>query len=796
MDFELGRRSIVEWAEGAPEGGGAEFTPAKEKFLVEMPIGQGGMGEVFLVTDQDLRRQVAMKVLRRDAAIGRDQRLHFIAEAQATSQLEHPGIPPIHDIGLTKEGRLYFTMKLVQGRTLREVLHDLALKRKEVLKEYTLHKLITILERICEPMHFAHEKGVIHRDLKPENVMLGDYGEVHVMDWGLARVRGDSEEAADFEVVDTARIEAGLETQQGAIKGTIPYMSPEQIRGETLDRRSDIYAIGCLLYELLTLHGAFDPRDPELLARKQRGDIPDVATRNPRRAVPEPLAETCRKAMAPAPADRHATAEELAQSLRRWLDGRAERERRHEEAERLAAQGSEAASKYLRLKREQEEAERAAESEAGKYKPYQPVAEKRPLLEARENAEAARTRVALAFAETTQFFAAALTQEPDNATARGALADLWRTRLDDAELRRESTDAAYALEMVRRYDDGRLAAYVEGAGGLSLASDPPGADVLLYRYVERDGVLVADEERSLGKTPLAPVALPMGSYLCILKRQGFRDTRYPVQIARNRPWKGSVKLRTDDEIGEGFVYVPKGPFLYGEGRDAKVLELPDFAIARYPVTFREYAEFLASLPEEDAKERCPQTKGDGPYMERGEDGKWRALPVIVEGAAEEFCLARFGAGFLEEIAVMGISWHDAVAYCAWRARTSGKRWRLPTEEEREKAARGVDGRRFPWGSLEDASLGKCRDSRPTNAQPEPVGAFPTAESVYAMGDAAGGMWDWTDSWYDSTETSRVLRGGSCVSHSTVMRASARGASGPAIRGTSCGFRCARGLEEA
>ncbi len=121
--MDLGRRSIVEWAESAPEEGGGDFVPAENKFTVEMSIGEGGMGEVFLVTDQDLRRQVAMKVLRRDVAGGRDQRLHFIAEAQATSQLEHPGIPPVHDIGFTPEGRLYFTMKLVQS-TARPAMRD------------------------------------------------------------------------------------------------------------------------------------------------------------------------------------------------------------------------------------------------------------------------------------------------------------------------------------------------------------------------------------------------------------------------------------------------------------------------------------------------------------------------------------------------------------------------------------------------------------------------------------------------------------------------------------------------
>ena len=142
---------------------------------------------------------------------------------------------------------------------------------------------------------------------------------------------------------------------------------------------------------------------------------------------------------------------------------------------------------------------------------------------------------------------------------------------------------------------------------------------------------------------------------------------------------------------------------------------------------------------------------------------------------------------------MGISWDDAVAYCQWKTKATGKECRLPTEEEREKAARGVDGRRFTWGDLEDASLGKCRDSREVNPQPEPVGAFPTAESVYGMGDASGGMWDWTSSWEDERRSSRVLRGGSWNNHPAYMRAAYRNAALPRARNTVYGFRCARGL---
>ena len=189
----------------------------------------------------------------------------------------------------------------------------------------------------------------------------------------------------------------------------------------------------------------------------------------------------------------------------------------------------------------------------------------------------------------------------------------------------------------------------------------------------------------------------------------------------------------------------------------------------------------------------PQTPGDGPYVERDEDGTWRILPILIEGPAREWSLERYGEDFELRLPVNAVSYDDAEAYCQWRSTTTGKEWRLPTEEEREKAARGVDGRRFTWGDLEDASLGKCRESREVNPQPEPVGAFPTAESMYGMGDASGGMWDWTASWEDERRSSRVLRGGSWDVRPTFMRAAYRYAGLPRERGAFNGFRCARGL---
>jgi len=764
MDIELNQRSTLEGASGG-------------RFVVESSIGRGGMGEVVLLRDRDLRRDVAMKVLQA-AEEQQEARDLFIAEAQATSQLEHPGIPPIHDIGVVGDGRPYFTMKLVKGRTLRAVLDDLAAGEEE----YTLHRLVTILERIAEALQFAHERGVIHRDIKPQNIMLGDYGEVHVMDWGLAGVK-----AASPGHVRTLRTDAGLETQLGQASGTVPYMSPEQLFGEPVDGRTDVYALGCVLYEALAGRPAFDPGDKELVAKVVDGRFVDLAECGP--GAPAPLADACRKAMATNRDERFADARELRDALRGWLDGRADRARRHTEAQRLAAQGEQSAARHLRLKDRLGEAERVAEAEAARFKPYQPVAEKRPMIEARQRVEVLRTEVALAFAETTHALNAALTQEPGNPTARAALAELWMRQLADAELRGDGADTAYARALVGRYRDAPLPV----DGSLTLTTEPTGAEVTLFRYEEVDGVLTPCEETGLGVTPLDPVPLPMGSYLCLVRKDGYRETRYPVHITRERAWVGTIRLRTDEAIGEGFVYVPGGPFTYGEGKRTVFRELSDFAIARYPVTLREYAAFLDALGPAEADERCPRTSADGPYMERGPDKGFRPLPGNLEGPARERCLREFGPDCDWDLPVAGVSWDDAVAYCEWKTMTTRREWRLPTEEEREKAARGVDGRAFAWGDLADPTLGKCRHSRNEPPQPEPVGAFPTSVSVYGMGDASGNQADWTSSVLAGPGSPRIQFGGSWILPVEHQRCARRNWSAPHLRFGDLGIRCARSL---
>ena len=231
--------------------------PLPRRYDLKYLLGEGGMGDVWLGRDRRLRRSIAVKVVQprwvKNATILR----RFVEEAQLTSQLQHPAIPPVYELGELPDGRPYFCMKVVRGRTLASYLDH----RRQPSDD--LPKLLGIFEQVCQAVAYAHSKGVIHRDLKPSNVMVGAFGEVQVMDWGLAKLlkgivpptteRPAAKGAAT--VIETDRAEQPEQlTVAGTVLGTLAYMPPEQARGdvEQLDRRCDVFALGALLCEILT----------------------------------------------------------------------------------------------------------------------------------------------------------------------------------------------------------------------------------------------------------------------------------------------------------------------------------------------------------------------------------------------------------------------------------------------------------------------------------------------------------------------------------------------------------------
>ncbi len=222
------------------------------KYTLVKEIARGGMGQIYFGEDPQLKRQVAVKVSSVSYG-GEDPR--FSKEAEVLALLAHPNIVPIYNVGVDAQGRPFYSMKLVKGRTLQAVLNALKDGNTEATKEYTQAALLTVFRKVCDAMAFAHAKGILHRDLKPENIMVGEYGEVLVMDWGLAKILGERDAAGAVKAAATDTGDYGM-TLEGEVMGTPQYMSPEQAEGMVadLDTRSDIYSLGGILYAILTLH--------------------------------------------------------------------------------------------------------------------------------------------------------------------------------------------------------------------------------------------------------------------------------------------------------------------------------------------------------------------------------------------------------------------------------------------------------------------------------------------------------------------------------------------------------------
>jgi serine/threonine protein kinase len=282
----------------------AEASPSR--YRIKTLIGRGGIGEVFSAYDEQIGRSVAVKRLRVSQPTA-EATARFLREARIQGRLEHPAVVPVHTMSHAREP--FFVMKQLVGVTLAGVLQPSA-----SAPAFTRQRLLRAFAEVCLAIEFAHTRGVVHRDLKPSNIMLGDFGEVYVLDWGIARIVGDDDgEFADIDTVD--------KVAAGTVIGTPGYMAPEQARGDNeLDGRADVYALGCILFEILAgrpLH----PRGIDGLASTLAGVDARPSVHAPERDVPPELDALCVAATALHRKDRVVSARALGDAVQRYLDG-------------------------------------------------------------------------------------------------------------------------------------------------------------------------------------------------------------------------------------------------------------------------------------------------------------------------------------------------------------------------------------------------------------------------------------------------------------------------------------------
>ena len=745
------------------------------RYLDLGPIARGGMGDIRRVRDANLNRTVVMKVLRRDRAQMRMMH-RFLEEAQATAQLQHPNIVPVHEMGRLPNGRVYFTMREVRGQTLTRALREVHRASRggqwgTAADGTTFRRLMDAFHQACNAMAYAHDRGVVHRDIKPDNIMLGPYGEVQVMDWGIAKV-------LDADTEDPLELQSGrMPTREGRVSGTPHYMAPEQAFGSsTIGPQVDVYGLGAVLYELLSSRPPFQGADSRaVLKQVRRGDRPP-----PLRAAQETFAETrsfsaaelrggerplplpadlvriCEKAMALEPVDRYDDAGAMAAAVGEWLDGV-----RHTAAARgVIEEVGQLLPRSQSLRARAEELRADAARRLAAVPRWAAAELKAPAWELEDEADELLAEADGLDIDAEGLLRGALALAPGFREAHAALAVRYRDDHLAAEERRDRREElrfevalrAHTLKLPEG-DELRdeLLEYLEGTGRLRLRTQPAATSVHLERWVQRGRRLVGEPVDPIEPAQLASVRLPMGSYLLRLQAPGTIEVRYPISLGRQGRWTSRrpgaagprpVVLPVPDQLGDDDRYVAGGwTTILGPPTDQaeRRVWVDSFVIRRFPVTVAEYIAFLDDLAATgrvgDAHLHAPSAN-DAPIL-AFEDGKFRAVPD-----AE-------GDVLKPDWPIVHVDWDGARAFAAWAAHRDRLPWRLPTQWEWEKAARGVDGRMFPWGAQPEDSWARTRFSHRERAMLGPVGDYPLDESPYGVRGMAGNVQEWCGDDFDA-----------------------------------------------
>ncbi|MBN2643528.1 MAG: SUMF1/EgtB/PvdO family nonheme iron enzyme [Victivallales bacterium] len=769
-------------------------------------IGHGGIGSVLSAHERTLGRDLAVKVLRpayrkRKRSVGR-----IVREARATALIEHPNIVPVHSMGVLDDVGVYFTMKKVGGENLQEVLFKLEAGNPEYLEKYSRSILLEIFISICNGVAYAHSKGVIHRDLKPSNIMLGDYGEVLVMDWGLVKFKGEEEDINEAFGVYSEDHGDMMLTLDGTIAGTPLFMSPEQAGGDSdeVDEQSDVYSLGVILYTLLTYkQSPFNDADNirTILNNVVKGNFPPPG-KVAKHKVDRELNAICLKAMALKKTDRYASVKALISDVRRFIAGYSVKAYRDPLLNRFAKlcgrnrivtstvvvalitvaafmfvsdvyndfeyrsfltaaryniqEADRARMRAYSVFREMEREKRNETASGRSYKLKDLEREFRQY----QNAFAARYNMAITFYDRIGKI------RQYQAELKTGLSEIFYKQLRFAVITNDYDEMRRLVNLIRlrgkdlTYLNNKTSetylhvrTLIDGKGILSIDAYPVSAKVRLFFCNDGSEVELADRP---GKTPMLLKNIHPGSYFAVFETENRAVVNYYMYVRPGREL--NINVFIPEKIPEGMAYVPAGDFLAGYEDSGSQFDrtvfVKGFFISKYEVTFKEYISFWKQLPVKSKEmNRAKRMSRQRTFVNLWDDSG-NVLPP-----------------YNENMPVVGITFAAAQAYCDWLGAKHGRSYRLPTVLEWEKAARGADGRNFVWGNelKADNALSKINSGGvakyPYGAPP---GTFPQDVSVYGVYDMAGNVREYTSSVFDDDPDIHIIKGASSLSSQNLL----------------------------
>jgi serine/threonine-protein kinase len=751
---------------------GEALASGPDRYDMIEELARGSMGRVMLVYDRTVQRHVAIKVLHSKHQRDKLSRYRFQMEARVTGRLQHPAIMPIYDMGNLGADERFFAMKPVNGLSLHEILRARQSGDPRLAQEFPRDRLLTIFRRVCQAVALAHDHQVIHRDLKPANILVGEYGEVLLLDLGLARIiQPDPSDRLAVPEADELARDDGRVTRVGSVIGTPYYMSPEQAMGlqDMVGPRSDIYGLGAILFHVLAGRPPFAGKGVnEVLAKVRRGNAQPPSEVAPEEGIPRQLDEICLRALSMDPDERQETALALADEIAAFQYAARAREQERAAFAWRIRQSQKAAERYEQAISKLERHDVAIDRYASEIDRSDSLERKAVLWQARaRRAELSNQADALMIHAIRQGLLAA---SPEHA-------EMWPNlvRVVQERLRRAEDEADwYTVDSVERMlgdleELGAEASRPRAEGALRIRTMPAGVEVVVARYVERDRRRLPEEIVHQGTTPVDLPGLAVGSYLCLF-RMGESEVRLPVQVKRGAPTEHVVQLPPPASLRPDLSYVAEGPFLAGGSPDAneppRLREVGSYSIARLPVTVRQYKAFLdhvARQNPEHARRRAPRVGRVG-------------VPLWKDGRS---VLGTFDP----DLPITGVSLADARAYCAWRSQQEGVEVRLPTSDEWEKAARGVDGRLHPWGDRFEPTF-----FRDETFEIQKVGSWPCDTSPYGMRDVASGVLEWTTTPVHEGASAYIVRGGTSLAVLHGPSCVLRQARDPALATPLIGFR--------